>query len=183
MASSIRRYLWIKKDGPFGKEFPVSEGTSPDMTGFRQRDVARWTNVEESIPVGGRPIYSCSEVLISRINTEGVVKWIRQIADSLPDPDAEGSDELDGEKVEVVNNPAGHETSASPSHPPSKRFQSHLIPSTLRNFQPALAIIPTSLPPASPSSSHTRPVMIPAVRPSPIQQSRTSPIVTSQQLQ
>ncbi|MBW0464519.1 hypothetical protein O181_004234 [Austropuccinia psidii MF-1] len=31
-ASNIRRYLWSKKDGPFGKEFPVSEGPTPDAT-------------------------------------------------------------------------------------------------------------------------------------------------------
>ncbi|MBW0476347.1 hypothetical protein O181_016062 [Austropuccinia psidii MF-1] len=91
-------------------------------------------------------------------------------------------DELDGEEVEVVNNPIGNQSSASPSQTPDKRFQSSLILSTPRNFQPTLATIPTSLPPASPRSSHTRTAMIPAVRPSPIQQSRASPIVTSQQL-
>ncbi|MBW0500635.1 hypothetical protein O181_040350 [Austropuccinia psidii MF-1] len=41
------------------------------LTGSRQRDVARWTNVGGPIPIGGRPIYSRSEVPISRINTEG----------------------------------------------------------------------------------------------------------------
>ncbi|MBW0481269.1 hypothetical protein O181_020984 [Austropuccinia psidii MF-1] len=70
----------------------------------------------------------------------------------------------------------------SPSQPPAKRFQRHLIPSTPINFQPTLASIPTSLPHFSPSSSHTRPATNSAVRPSPIQQSRASPIVTSQQL-
>ncbi|MBW0473369.1 hypothetical protein O181_013084 [Austropuccinia psidii MF-1] len=55
------------------------------------------TNVGGPIPVGCRPIYSSSEVPISRINTEGILKRIRQIADSPPDPDAKGSDELDGE--------------------------------------------------------------------------------------
>ncbi|MBW0515652.1 hypothetical protein O181_055367 [Austropuccinia psidii MF-1] len=40
-----------------------------------------------------------------------------------------------------------------------------------------------SLPPFSPSSSHTRPAINPGVRPSLIQKSRASPIVTSQQLQ
>ncbi|MBW0547089.1 hypothetical protein O181_086804 [Austropuccinia psidii MF-1] len=80
-ASNVRRYLWSKKDGPFGKEFPVSEGPTPDatsgysdLTGSRQRDVARWTNVGGSDPVGGRPIYSSSEVPISRIKTEGESK-------------------------------------------------------------------------------------------------------------
>ncbi|MBW0538433.1 hypothetical protein O181_078148 [Austropuccinia psidii MF-1] len=35
---------------------------------------------------------------------------------------------------------------------------------------PTLAAIPTSIPPASPHSSHTRPALNPEVRPSPIQQ-------------
>ncbi|MBW0491352.1 hypothetical protein O181_031067 [Austropuccinia psidii MF-1] len=185
-ASNVRRYFWSKKDGPFGKKLPVSEapthdGTSgySDLTGSRQRDVARWTNVGGPIPVGGRPIYSSSEVPISRINTEGIVKQIRQISNSPPDLDAEGSDELDGKEAEVVPNSSGHPSNTSPSQPPAKRFQSHIIPSTLRAFQPTLATIP----PASPNSSHTRPALNKAVRPSPIQQPRNSPIVTSQQLQ
>ncbi|MBW0584759.1 hypothetical protein O181_124474 [Austropuccinia psidii MF-1] len=148
-----------------------------------QREVARWTNVGGPIPVGGRPIYFSSEVPISRINTEGIVKRIRQIADSPPDPDAEGSDELDGEEVGVVPNSAGQPSNTSPSQPPAKRFQSQIIPSTPRNFQPTLATIPTSITPASPHSSHTRPAFNPSLRPSPIQQPRNSPIVTSQQLQ
>ncbi|MBW0505912.1 hypothetical protein O181_045627 [Austropuccinia psidii MF-1] len=130
-----------------------------------------------------RPIYSSSEVPISRINTEGVVKRIRQISNSPPDPDAEGSDELDGEEVEVVHNSAEQQSSTSPSHPPAKRFQSQIIPSTPRAFQPIISTIPTTLPPASPNSSTTRPALIPAERPSPICQSKNSPIVTSQQLQ
>ncbi|MBW0533014.1 hypothetical protein O181_072729 [Austropuccinia psidii MF-1] len=108
---------------------------------------------------------------------------IRQISDFPPDPDAEGSDELDGEGVEVVHDYVGHQSSTSPSHPPAKRFQSQIIPSTPRDFQLTLATIPTSLPPASPSSSTTRSALIPVVRPSPIHQSRNSTIVTSQQLQ
>ncbi|MBW0524052.1 hypothetical protein O181_063767 [Austropuccinia psidii MF-1] len=121
-SSNVRRYLWSKKDGPCGKEFPVSEapnldGTSgySDLTGSRQRDVARWTNVGGTIPVGGRPIYSSSEVPISRINAEGMVNQIRQISNSPPDPDAEGSDELDGEEAEVVPNSAGHPYNTSPA--------------------------------------------------------------------
>ncbi|MBW0537533.1 hypothetical protein O181_077248 [Austropuccinia psidii MF-1] len=114
----MSEYLWSKKDGPFNKEFSVSEVPAPD-----------------------------------------------------------GGDELDGEKAEVVHNSIGHQSSTSPSHPPAKRFQSHIIPTTPRTFQP------TSLPHASPSSSTARPSLIPEVRPSPIHQSINSPIVTSQQLQ
>ncbi|MBW0540568.1 hypothetical protein O181_080283 [Austropuccinia psidii MF-1] len=134
-ASNIRRYLWSKEDRPFGKEFPVSEGQTPnatsgysDLSGSRKRDVARWTNVGGSIPGGDRPISSSSAVPFFRINTEGVVKRIRGISNSPPDRDAKGSDELDG-------------------------------------------------------SSHTRPAINPAVRPSPIQQCRDSPIDTSHKLQ
>ncbi|MBW0541722.1 hypothetical protein O181_081437 [Austropuccinia psidii MF-1] len=148
-----------------------------------QRDLSRWTNVGGFIPVGGSPIYSSSEFPISRINTEGIVKRIGQIADSPPDPDSEGSDELDGKEVEVVSNSAGHPFNTSPSQPPSKRFQSQIIPSTPRNLQPTLATVPTYIPPASPHSSHTTPALNSAVRPSPIQQPRNSPIVTSQKLQ
>ncbi|MBW0494516.1 hypothetical protein O181_034231 [Austropuccinia psidii MF-1] len=153
-ASNVRRYLWSRKDGPFGQEFPVSEAPTPDgtsrfshLTGSRQRDVARWTNVGGPISVCGRPIYSSSQVPISRINTKGVVKRIRRISDSPPDPDAEGSDELDGEEVEVVPHLVGHQSSSSSSQPLANRFQSHVIPSTPRTFQPTLATVPTSLPP------------------------------------
>ncbi|MBW0573562.1 hypothetical protein O181_113277 [Austropuccinia psidii MF-1] len=155
----------VEKMDLFGKELPVSEApTTPDetagfsqLTGSRQRDVARWTNVGGPIPVGGRPIYSSSEVPISRINTEGVVRRIRRIADSPTDPDAEGTDELDA--------------------------SCQVIPSTPRTFQPVLASIPTTIPPSSPSTSLARPALNPAVRPSPSQQPRNSPIATSQQLQ
>ncbi|MBW0532304.1 hypothetical protein O181_072019 [Austropuccinia psidii MF-1] len=90
------------------------------MTGSEQRNVARWTNVGEPIPVGGRPIYSSSEVPISRINTEGIGKRIRLIADSPPYPDAEGSDEFDGEEVEMIPHSSGHPSNISPSQPPAK---------------------------------------------------------------
>ncbi|MBW0471071.1 hypothetical protein O181_010786 [Austropuccinia psidii MF-1] len=131
------------------------------------------------VRVGGRPIDSSSEVPISRINNEGVAKQIRRIADSQPNPDAEGSDELDGEEVEMVPHSAGHPVNSSPSHPPAKRLQSQIIHNTPRNFQHTLATIP----PASPNPSHTRPALNQAVRPSPIPQPRSSPMVTSQQPQ
>ncbi|MBW0461799.1 hypothetical protein O181_001514 [Austropuccinia psidii MF-1] len=122
LASNIKSYFWRKKDGPFGKEFPVSEAPTPygtsgysNFTGSKHREVARWINVVGPIPIGGRPIYSSSEVPISRINTEGVVKRIRQISNSPLTPDAEGSDEL-------VLNSSGHQCSTSPSQPPFKRF-------------------------------------------------------------
>ncbi|MBW0567391.1 hypothetical protein O181_107106 [Austropuccinia psidii MF-1] len=153
------------------------------VPGSRQRDVARWTNVGGPIPAGGRPIYSSSEVPISRINTEGVVKRIRRIADSPTDPDADSSYELNGEEVEVVPHLVGHPSRNSSAQPLAKRFQNQVIPSTPGTFQPALASIPTTIPPSSPSTSHARPALNPAVRPSPSQKPRNSPITTSQQLQ
>ncbi|MBW0565602.1 hypothetical protein O181_105317 [Austropuccinia psidii MF-1] len=162
---------------------PACTACLAKVTGSRKRDVARWTNVGGPIPVGGRPIYSSSEVPIARINTDGVVKRIRRISDSPPDPDAEGSNELDGEEVEVVPHSVGHQSRTSSSQPLGNRFHSHTIPSTPITFQPTLATIPTSLPPASPSPSHARPALNLAVRPSPIQPPRNSPIATSQNLQ
>ncbi|MBW0531145.1 hypothetical protein O181_070860 [Austropuccinia psidii MF-1] len=167
----------LTESSPSAPPPSVLHGSGILMTGSRQRDVARWTNVGGPIPVGGRPIYSISEVPIARINTEGIVKQIRQISASPPDPDAERSNEFDGEEVEVVPSSVGHPSNTSPSQPPAKRFQSNIIPITPRNFQPTLSTIP----PASPNSSHTRTALNPAVRPSPIKQPRNSPIVTSLQ--
>ncbi|MBW0479864.1 hypothetical protein O181_019579 [Austropuccinia psidii MF-1] len=188
-ASHFKRYLWRKKDAPFGKEFPVSQVPTPDgnseysnLTGSKKREVARWTNVGGPIPVGGRPIYSISEVPISRITTEGVVKRIRQIANPPPNLDAEGSDELDGEEVEVVLKSAGHHSSTSPSQSAAKRFQSQLVPSTPRNFQPVFSTIPSTILLHSPSPSTSSPALVPTMRPSPIPQPRNSPMVTSQKL-
>ncbi|MBW0557174.1 hypothetical protein O181_096889 [Austropuccinia psidii MF-1] len=154
-----------------------------ELQEFFNRDVARWTSVGWPISVGGRPIYSSSQVPISRINTEGVVKRIRRISDSPTDPDAESSDELDGEEVVVVPHLVGHPSSNSSAQPLPKRFQSQVIPITARTFQPVLASLPTAIPPSSPSTSHSRPALNPEVRPSPSQQPRNSPITTSQQLQ
>ncbi|MBW0590321.1 hypothetical protein O181_130036 [Austropuccinia psidii MF-1] len=125
-----------------------------------------------------KPEVASSEVSISRINTEGVVKRRRQIANSPTEPNSEGSDELEGEEVEVILNSAGHQSSTSISQPAAKIFQSQVIPSTPRNFQPVLSTIPSSIPPPSPS-----PFLVLKVRPSTIPHSRNSSMVTSQQLQ
>ncbi|MBW0560966.1 hypothetical protein O181_100681 [Austropuccinia psidii MF-1] len=154
-----------------------------ELQDLLNRDVARWTKVGGPIPVGGRPIYSSSEVPISGINTEWVVKRLRKIADSPTDPDAEGNDELDGEEVVVVLHSVGHPSRNSSAQPLANRFQSQVIPSTPRTFQQVLASTPTTIPPSSPSTSHARPALNPAVRPSPSQKPRNSPITTSQQLQ
>ncbi|MBW0577536.1 hypothetical protein O181_117251 [Austropuccinia psidii MF-1] len=46
-----------------------------------------------------------------------------------------------------------------------------------------LASIPSTVPPHSPTISHARPALNPAVRPSPVQPSKISPMTTSRQLQ
>ncbi|MBW0543704.1 hypothetical protein O181_083419 [Austropuccinia psidii MF-1] len=132
--SNVRGYLCSRKDGPFGKELPVSEAPTPDGTSGLSNFC-------------GRPIYPSSEVPISMINIEGVVKIIRRIAYSPTDPDTEGSDELDGEEVIVVAHSVGHPSSTSSYQPLANRFQSQVIPSTPRTFQPVLASITTTLPP------------------------------------
>ncbi|MBW0464235.1 hypothetical protein O181_003950 [Austropuccinia psidii MF-1] len=107
-----------------------------------------------------------------------VARWTNA-GGPIPVGDAESSDELDGEEVEVIPHSAGQPSNDSPA----KIFQSQVIPSTPRNFQPTLATITTSIPPASPHSSHTRPALNAQVRPPPMQKSRNSPIVNSKQLQ
>ncbi|MBW0534487.1 hypothetical protein O181_074202 [Austropuccinia psidii MF-1] len=102
-------------------------------------------------------------------------RWTN-VGGPLPVGDAESSDELDSEEVEVVPNSSGHPINSSPSHPLAKRLQSHIIHSSAINFQPTLDTIPTSIPPASPS-----PALNQSARPSPIPQPRNSPMVTSQQ--
>ncbi|MBW0496572.1 hypothetical protein O181_036287 [Austropuccinia psidii MF-1] len=112
-----------------------------------------------------------------------MVKRLQIIANSPTELDAEGSDELDGEEVEVVPNSIGHKSSASPSQPGSRIFQIHLLPSNPRNFQPVLSTIPSSIPPPSPNPSTCRPSLASPVIPSPSPKPRNSPMVTFQQLQ
>ncbi|MBW0488213.1 hypothetical protein O181_027928 [Austropuccinia psidii MF-1] len=133
---------------------------------------------EAMLPYWGTS-FKCQDVFVEK---RDVARWTN-VGGPIPVGDAEGSDELDGEEVEVVSNSAGHPSNTSPSQPLAKRFQSQIISSTPRNFQPTLSAIPTSIPSASPHSSHTRPALNPAVRQSSIQQPRNSPIVTSQKLQ
>ncbi|MBW0561258.1 hypothetical protein O181_100973 [Austropuccinia psidii MF-1] len=142
---NVKKYLWSKKEGAFGIKLLLLMLLM--VTGCRKRDVARWTKVRGPIPVGGRPIYSSSEVPIYRINSQGVVKRLRRISNSPTDPNAERSDELDGEGVEVVSSSIGHQSSILPLQTSSRRFQSQVIPSTPRNVQPILSTIPYSIPP------------------------------------
>ncbi|MBW0470365.1 hypothetical protein O181_010080 [Austropuccinia psidii MF-1] len=155
--STVKRYLWSDKDGPFGKELSVSEAPMPDgtsgyssLTGSRKREVSRWTNFGGPIPTGGMQIHFSLEVPISRINNQVVVKIISKISYSPTNPDSEGSDKLDCGEVEMINPMVGHPSSSSPTQPLSKKFHNHLIPSTPRSFQPVLYPLPSSVPPPSP---------------------------------
>ncbi|MBW0529032.1 hypothetical protein O181_068747 [Austropuccinia psidii MF-1] len=73
--------------------------------------------------------------------------------------DAEVSDELDGEEVEVINPVVGHYSNSSPTKTSVNTFHSKLIFSTPRNLQPVLSSPPSSIPPPSPKPSTTRPVL------------------------
>ncbi|MBW0528231.1 hypothetical protein O181_067946 [Austropuccinia psidii MF-1] len=153
------------------------------MTSSRQRDVARWTNVGGPIPICGRPIYSSSEIIVTRINSQSFVKRMRRIANSPTNPNAEVSDKLDGEEVEVVPKSIGHQSTTSTSQPVFRIFQIEVIPSAPRSIQPFLSTIESSIPPPSPNTSISRTALVSPVRLSPIQQPINSPMVTSQQLQ
>ncbi|MBW0516153.1 hypothetical protein O181_055868 [Austropuccinia psidii MF-1] len=176
--SNVRRYLWSRKDGPFGKELQFLG----HLLLMELQGIPIVINLNTLIKIG-TDILDVVTGSRQRINTEGVVRRIRRIADSPTDSDAEASDALDGEEVVVVPHSVDHQSRTFSSKPLVNRFQSQVIPSTLRTFQHLLASIPTSLPPASPSPSHTRPALNKAVRPSPNQPPRNSPISTSQKLQ
>ncbi|MBW0510153.1 hypothetical protein O181_049868 [Austropuccinia psidii MF-1] len=120
-------------------------------TGSRQREIERWTNDGGPLPTGGGPIYSSSEVPISRINNQGVVRRIRRISDSPTNTDAEGSYELDGQEFEVLNESIFHLSSTALTQPPSNKFHSKVISSTPRDFKPVLSTLPSSIPAPSPS--------------------------------
>ncbi|MBW0514956.1 hypothetical protein O181_054671 [Austropuccinia psidii MF-1] len=166
-------YLWSKKYGPFGKEFPVSEAPTPDDTSGYSNGRGMWNGVPMvDHSTGGRLIYSSSGVHISRINNQGVVKKVRRITDSPTSSDAEGSDKVDCGEVEVVNHSIDHHSRTSNYKPSSKIFQSQVKHVTPRNFQPVLSTIPFSIPPPSPNPSTSRPNLASPMRLSPIPQPR-----------
>ncbi|MBW0549437.1 hypothetical protein O181_089152 [Austropuccinia psidii MF-1] len=90
---------------------------------------------------------------------------------------------LQGSIAKVVPHSIGHQSSTSPSQPASRIFQSHIIPSTPRDFHPVISKILSSIPPPSPNPSTARPSLVSPVRPSPIPQPRNSPIITYQKVQ
>ncbi|MBW0588080.1 hypothetical protein O181_127795 [Austropuccinia psidii MF-1] len=160
--STIKRYLWRKKDVLFEKQFPVPEAPTPK-------------NVGGPISTGGRQCYSSSQFSSSRLNTQVLVKRIREISDSPT--------YLDGEEVEVINTLVGHSSGSSPTKPPVKKFHSHIIPSNTKNFPPVVSSLPSSIPPPSPKPSTSRPFLDSQTKPSPMTQPKPSPITTCGQKQ
>ncbi|MBW0506730.1 hypothetical protein O181_046445 [Austropuccinia psidii MF-1] len=73
----------------------------------------------------------------------------------------------------------GHQSRTLPSQPAYKIFKSQIKPSIPRIFQPVLSTIP----PLSPNPFIARPVLASPLRPFPIEQPISSPIVTSKPLQ
>ncbi|MBW0477259.1 hypothetical protein O181_016974 [Austropuccinia psidii MF-1] len=121
-------------------------------TGSRKRSCKRDTNSRGSIPLCGRPIYSILEVPMSRIKIQGIVKRIRRISDLPTNPD--------GKEVEVLDKKIG-QTNAPPEF-----FQTHILPSTPKNFYPRLSTCPSSIHQSSPHPSIARlPALASPMRP------------------
>ncbi|MBW0505517.1 hypothetical protein O181_045232 [Austropuccinia psidii MF-1] len=86
---------------------------------------------------------------------------------------------MDGEEVEMIDPFFGQSSRYSPTSTLSKKYHCHLIPSTSRNLWPFLS----SVPPPSPKSSTSRPILASPMKPSPTSQPRPSPVLTSHHLQ
>ncbi|MBW0478996.1 hypothetical protein O181_018711 [Austropuccinia psidii MF-1] len=85
---------------------------------------------------------------------------MRRIANSPTNPNAEVSDKLDGEEVEVVPNSICHQSATSTSQPSSRIFQIEVIPSAPRSVQAVLPTIKSSIPPPSPNPSISRTALV-----------------------
>ncbi|MBW0559187.1 hypothetical protein O181_098902 [Austropuccinia psidii MF-1] len=114
------RRLWssIKKGGRFGLEAPVDEPPTSDatsghsnLTGPRMRGVQKWTNTSRSWANNGGPINSqgnpigvAPEVPILVTRKDGRLGKLKRnlVVQDKNDTDAEGSDELDGEELEMT---------------------------------------------------------------------------------
>ncbi|MBW0501808.1 hypothetical protein O181_041523 [Austropuccinia psidii MF-1] len=101
--------------------------------------------------------------------TQGVVNRLRRIA-YFPT-------NSDGEEAEGSGQNIGQLQNSSPSHPPPKTFQSQIIPSTPRNFQPRLATVPySSIQPSPNPPTAGPPGLASSMRTSTVPKSRPSPI-------
>ncbi|MBW0535994.1 hypothetical protein O181_075709 [Austropuccinia psidii MF-1] len=114
------RGLWssIKKGGRFGLEAPVDEPPTSDassghsnLTGYTMRGVQQWSNTSSSwantgepIHPQGNPIGVAPEVPILVTRKDGRLGKLKRnlVVQDENDTDAEGSDELDGEELEIT---------------------------------------------------------------------------------
>ncbi|MBW0547397.1 hypothetical protein O181_087112 [Austropuccinia psidii MF-1] len=112
-----------------------------------------------------------------------VVKIIQNVSYLTTNPDAEGSDELDGEGVELLNEYTGKFTKSSPTQLPVKNLKRKIIPSTPRKIQPFIPSIPSSIPSPSQNPSTATPSLASPISPPPIPHPRTSPMIAYQKLQ
>ncbi|MBW0561264.1 hypothetical protein O181_100979 [Austropuccinia psidii MF-1] len=75
-----------------------------------------------------------------------------------------------------MNPLVSHCSSSSPTQPPARKLHSHLIPHTPRNLQPILSLLQSSIPPPSPETSVSRPVLDSPMKPSRSPQPKPSPV-------
>ncbi|MBW0570001.1 hypothetical protein O181_109716 [Austropuccinia psidii MF-1] len=167
------RRLWsiIKKGGRFGLEAPVDEPPTSDSTSghsnltcSRMRGVQQWNNTSSSwANIGGsihpqvNPIGLAPEVPISVTRKDGKLGRLKRnlvVQDEI-DTHSEGSDEIDGEELEMTTpvqaSATNHEVIRSPQLP-QLPIRSPTRPSTLAStstsIQPPVAS--TSRDPMSP---------------------------------
>ncbi|MBW0555724.1 hypothetical protein O181_095439 [Austropuccinia psidii MF-1] len=151
------RRLWssIKKGGRFGLEAPLDEPPTSDATyvtgsgmrGFQQWNNTRssWANIGGSIHPQGNPIGVAPEVPILVTRKDGKLGKLKRnlvVQDEI-DTDSEGSDEIDGEELEMTT-PIQKRRIQSPS-------QSPVQASTTNN-----EVISSPQPPQLPIKSPTR---------------------------
>ncbi|MBW0552381.1 hypothetical protein O181_092096 [Austropuccinia psidii MF-1] len=160
--SATARRLWssIKKRGRFGLEAPVDEPPTPDatsghsnLTGSRMRGVQQWNNTSSSwANIGGsfhpqgNPIGVAPEVPILITIKDGKLGKLKinlVVQDEI-DTDAEGSDEIDGEELEITT-------------PMQKRIIQSTSKSPVQASTTNNEVIKSPQPPQLPIRSPTRP--------------------------
>ncbi|MBW0569467.1 hypothetical protein O181_109182 [Austropuccinia psidii MF-1] len=149
------RRLWssIKKDGRFGLEAPVNEPPTSDATSGHSNCVQKWNNPSSSweaiggtIHPQGNPIGVAPEVPILVTRKYGKLGKLKRnlVAQNEIDTDAEGSDGIDGEELELTT-------------PIQKRRIQSLSPSPAQASTTNHEVIRSPKPPQLPNTSPTRP--------------------------
>ncbi|MBW0549513.1 hypothetical protein O181_089228, partial [Austropuccinia psidii MF-1] len=180
------RRLWssIKKGGRFGLEAPVDEPPTSDstsghsnLTGSRMRGVQQWNNTRSSwaniggtIYPQGNPIGVAPEVPILVTRKDGKLGKLKRnlVAQDEIDTDAEGSDEIDGEELELTT-------------PIQKRRIQSLSPSPAQASTTNHEVIRSPQPPQLTNSFPTRPCTL--AQPLPISNNQWPALLETQCLQ